>query len=56
IRHLRCGTSRRRQATIGYRAGLRFSARPPASRLTLPSANGQHLLHCLSGIGFKWGF
>ncbi|XP_032957779.1 prostatic spermine-binding protein-like [Rhinolophus ferrumequinum] len=55
IRHLRWSTSRGRQATFGRPAGARFSAHPPAAGQQLLSANGQHGLFCLSGIGFKWG-
>lgn len=55
IRHLRWSTSRGRQATFGRPTGWRFSAHPPAAGQQLLSANGQHGLFCLSGIGFKWG-
>uniref|UniRef100_A0A671F4Q5 Jacalin-type lectin domain-containing protein n=1 Tax=Rhinolophus ferrumequinum TaxID=59479 RepID=A0A671F4Q5_RHIFE len=53
IRHLRWSTSRGRQATFGRPAGARFSAHPPAAGQQLLSANGQHGLFCLSGIGFN---
>ncbi|XP_042636721.1 zymogen granule protein 16 homolog B [Orycteropus afer afer] len=56
VRHLRWSTSRGRDVSFGSPAGRQFCSQAPAQGQQLLSANGQHGLLCLSGIGFKWGF